>query len=81
MEREIVVRGTGEARALPDQASLKVEVTADHKTQDGTRLAAAPFAAETETENLTPTEMTVQVDVDVGFTVLDLAGHYHVDLG
>ncbi len=34
MEREIVVRGTGEARALPDQASLRVEVTADHKTQD-----------------------------------------------
>jgi uncharacterized protein len=34
MEREIVVRGTGEARALPDQASLRVEVTADHKTQE-----------------------------------------------
>jgi uncharacterized protein len=34
MEREIVVRGTGDARALPDQASLRVEVTADHKTQD-----------------------------------------------
>jgi hypothetical protein len=30
MEREILVRGTGEARALPDQASLRVEVTADH---------------------------------------------------
>jgi uncharacterized protein YggE len=45
MEREIVVRGTGEARALPDQASLRVEVTADHKTQAeahdaGTKLAA-----------------------------------------
>ena len=34
MEREIVVRGTGEARALPDQASLRVEVTVDHKTQE-----------------------------------------------
>jgi hypothetical protein len=30
MEREIVVRGTGEAHALPDQANLRVEVTADH---------------------------------------------------
>jgi uncharacterized protein YggE len=34
MEREIVVRGTGEARALPDQASLRVEVTVDHKTPE-----------------------------------------------
>ena len=34
MEREIVVRGTGEARALPDQASLRVEVTVDHKTRE-----------------------------------------------
>jgi uncharacterized protein len=46
MEREIVVRGTGKARALPDQASLRVEVAADDKTQQeaydaGTKLAAA----------------------------------------
>lgn len=33
MEREIVVRGSGEARALPDLASLRVEVTADHTTR------------------------------------------------
>jgi uncharacterized protein YggE len=34
MEREIVVRGTGEARTLPDLAGLHVEVTAEHKDQD-----------------------------------------------
>lgn len=45
MEREIVVRGTGEARALPDQASLRVEVTADHKTQDEAYDARTKLAA------------------------------------
>jgi uncharacterized protein YggE len=34
MEREVVVRGSGEARALPDLATLTVEVTADHKSRD-----------------------------------------------
>lgn len=33
MEREIVVRGRGEARALPDLASLRVEVTTDHNSR------------------------------------------------
>jgi uncharacterized protein YggE len=45
MEREIVVRGTGEARALPDQASLRVEITADHKTQDEAYDARTKLAA------------------------------------
>jgi uncharacterized protein YggE len=45
MEREIVVRGTGEARALPDLASLRVEVTADHKTQEEAYEARAKLAA------------------------------------
>jgi uncharacterized protein len=45
MEREIVVRGTGEARALPDLASLTVEVTADHKTRDEAYQARATVAA------------------------------------
>jgi len=45
MEREIVVRGTGEARALPDQASLTVEVTADRKTQDEAYDARTKLAA------------------------------------
>jgi uncharacterized protein len=45
MEREIVVRGTGEARALPDQASLRVEVTADHKTQEQAHDARTKLAA------------------------------------
>jgi hypothetical protein len=45
MEREIVVRGEGEARALPDLASLRVEVTADHKTQDEAYEARAKLAA------------------------------------
>jgi uncharacterized protein len=45
MEREIVVRGTGEARALPDQASLRVEVTADHKTQEEAHDARTKLAA------------------------------------
>jgi len=34
MEREIVVRGTGEARTLPDLAGLRIEVTAEHRDQD-----------------------------------------------
>ena len=45
MEREIVVRGTGEARAVPDQASLRVEVTADHKTQQEAHDARTKLAA------------------------------------
>jgi uncharacterized protein len=45
MEREIVVRGTGEARALPDQASLQVEVTVDHKTQEEAHDARTKLAA------------------------------------
>ena len=45
MEREIVVRGTGEARALPDLASLRVEVTADHKTQEEAHDARTKLAA------------------------------------
>jgi uncharacterized protein len=48
MEREIVVRGTGEARALPDLASLRVEVTADRKTQDEAYEARADLAAEVD---------------------------------
>ncbi|HZA79265.1 MAG TPA: SIMPL domain-containing protein [Acidimicrobiales bacterium] len=45
MEREIVVRGTGEARALPDRASVTVEVTADRKTQDEAYDARTKLAA------------------------------------
>jgi len=45
MQREIVVRGTGEARALPDLASLRVEVTADHKTREEAYEARAKQAA------------------------------------
>jgi uncharacterized protein len=45
MEREIVVRGSGEARALPDLASLRVEVTADHKSRDEAYQARAALAA------------------------------------
>jgi|RhiMethySRZTD1v2_1073278.scaffolds.fasta_scaffold09626_5 uncharacterized protein YggE len=48
MEREIVVRGTGEARALPDLASLRVEVTADRKTQDEAYDARADIAAKVD---------------------------------
>jgi uncharacterized protein YggE len=45
MEREIVVRGTGEACALPDQANLRVEVTADRKTQEEAHDARTKLAA------------------------------------
>jgi uncharacterized protein YggE len=45
MDREIVVRGSGEARALPDLASLRVEVTADHKSRDDAYQARAALAA------------------------------------
>ena len=48
MEREIVVRGTGEARALPDLASLRVEVTADRKSQDEAYDARADIAAKVD---------------------------------
>ncbi|MFO7281052.1 MAG: SIMPL domain-containing protein [Thermoanaerobacterales bacterium] len=48
MEREIVVRGTGEARALPDRASLRVETTADHKTREGAYEARARLAAQVD---------------------------------
>lgn len=48
MEREIVVRGTGEARALPDLASLRVEVTADHKTREEAYEARAKQAAKVD---------------------------------
>ena len=45
MEREIVVRGTGEARTLPDLARLRIEVTADHRDQDEAYEARAELAA------------------------------------
>lgn len=45
MEREIVVCGTGEARALPDLASLRVETTADHKSREGAYEARAKLSA------------------------------------
>ncbi|MGH9227408.1 MAG: SIMPL domain-containing protein [Acidimicrobiales bacterium] len=48
MEREIVVRGTGEARALPDRASLTVEVTADHRTQEAAYDARAKLATQVD---------------------------------
>lgn len=48
MDREIVVRGTGEARALPDLASLRVEVTADRKTQDEAYEARGEVAAKVD---------------------------------
>jgi uncharacterized protein len=45
MEREIVVRGTGEARTLPDLAGLHVEVTAEHRDQDEAYRARTELAA------------------------------------
>jgi uncharacterized protein len=45
MEPEIVVRGTAEARALPDRARLRVEVTADHRDQERAYQARAEIAA------------------------------------
>lgn len=48
MEREIVVRGTGQARALPDMASLRVEVTADAKTHDEAYTARTRRAAKVD---------------------------------
>jgi hypothetical protein len=41
--------------------------------------AAAPVVGEAEADHATPAEMTVQVDIEVGFTILDLSGKY--DLG
>ena len=43
-----MVRGTGEARALPDLASLRVEVTADRKSQDEAYEARADVAAKVD---------------------------------
>jgi uncharacterized protein YggE len=44
MEREIVVRGTGEARTLPDLAGLRVEVSAEHRDQDAAYRARTDLA-------------------------------------
>jgi uncharacterized protein YggE len=48
MDPEIVVRGTGEARALPDLASLRVEVTADGKSQDEAHSARTDVAGKVD---------------------------------
>jgi hypothetical protein len=45
MEPEIVVRGTAEARALPDRARLRVDITADHRAQDKAYEARGEIAA------------------------------------
>src|SRR5262245_54519977 len=44
MEREIVVRGTGEVRTLPDLAGLRVEVSAEHRDQDAAYRARTELA-------------------------------------
>jgi uncharacterized protein YggE len=44
MEREIVVRGTGEARTLPDLAGLRIEVSAEHRDQDAAYRARTELA-------------------------------------
>ena len=41
--------------------------------------AATAVAGEAEPEPVTPAEMTVRVDVEVGFTILDLSGEYELD--
>jgi hypothetical protein len=74
MEREIVVRGTGEARALPDLAGLGVEVTIDHKTQEEAHDARTKLATAVDVGaavlgaqwSMAPT------NPEVGFTILDL---------
>ena len=39
-----------------------------------------PFVpGESEPEPVTPAEMTVRVDVEVGFTILDLSGEHELD--
>lgn len=43
-----MVRGTGEARALPDLAGLRVEVTTDHNSQEEAYEARARLAAEVD---------------------------------
>ncbi|HEX6419918.1 MAG TPA: SIMPL domain-containing protein [Acidimicrobiales bacterium] len=48
MEREIVVRGTGQARTLPDTAGLRVEVTADAKTHDDAYATRTEMAAKVD---------------------------------
>lgn len=48
MDREIVVRGTGQARTLPDTAGLRVEVTADAKSHDDAYAARTEMAAKVD---------------------------------
>ena len=48
MEREIVVRGTGQPRALPDAAGLRVEGTADAKTHDEAYAARTELATKVD---------------------------------
>jgi uncharacterized protein YggE len=45
MQPEIVVRGTGEARTLPDLAVLQIDASADHATPDGAQRRRAEIAA------------------------------------
>jgi uncharacterized protein len=44
MDQEIAVQGTGEVRALPDAATLRVEVEADHADRDVAYQARAAIA-------------------------------------
>ena len=44
MDREIVVRGVGEVRALPDRASVRVTIEGDGAERDGAYTAAAELA-------------------------------------
>jgi uncharacterized protein len=44
MDQEIAVRGTGEVRAVPDAATLRVEVEADHADQEVAYQARAAIA-------------------------------------
>ena len=45
VESEIVVRGIGQVRVLPDRAALRVEVDGDGASRDEAYEQAAPLAA------------------------------------
>jgi hypothetical protein len=72
MEREIVVRCTGEVAEpglrRPPGPPVPVEIGI------APMAAAAVVATDAEPERVTPAELTVWVDVEVGFTILDVRG-------
>jgi uncharacterized protein len=67
MDQEIAVRGTGEVRALPDAATLRAEVEADHADQEVAYQARAAIAGRVD-------EVLARHDDDIARSVVTALG-------